>query len=78
MCGIVGLFIKNPDLEAELGMHLSNMLVEMTERGPDSAGVAVYRNPAPEGASKLTLLADSSDYPWENLAIGSRGSTIPH
>ena len=31
------------------------MLVQMSSRGPDSAGVAVYRDPAPGGWSKLTL-----------------------
>ena len=45
MCGIVGLFIKNPALEGRLGELISAMLVEMSERGPDSAGIAVYRNP---------------------------------
>jgi len=67
MCGIVGLFIKNPALEKQLGEHLSNMLIEMTERGPDSAGVAVYRDPVADGESKFTLLADSADYPWDSL-----------
>ena len=50
MCGIVGLFIKNPALEARLGELISAMLVEMSERGPDSAGIAVYRNPAGQEA----------------------------
>ncbi len=68
MCGIVGLFIKNPDLEAELGVHLSRMLIEMTERGPDSAGVAIYRNPVGEGRSKFTLLADTAEYDWDGLS----------
>jgi glutamate synthase domain-containing protein 1 len=72
MCGIVGLFIKNPDLEANLGQLLSSMLVEMTERGPDSAGVAVYRDAVAEGSSKTTLLAESADYPWEKLATHAR------
>lgn len=67
MCGIVGLFIKNPALEQVLGEHLSNMLIEMTERGPDSAGVAVYHNAADEGATKFTLLADAANYPWDKL-----------
>lgn len=57
MCGIVGLFIKDPSLQPRLGHYLGRMLVEMTERGPDSAGVAVYRNPVPEGYSKVTVLA---------------------
>jgi len=55
MCGIVGLFLKNPDLEAALGQHLATMLAGMTERGPDSAGFAVYREPAPSGSVKVTL-----------------------
>ncbi len=67
MCGIVGLFIKNPALEKELGLHLANMLIEMTERGPDSAGVAIYRNSVAPGSSKFTLLSDKTDYPWQSL-----------
>ena len=54
MCGIVGLFCKSPELEPHLGAHLATMLVQMDERGPDSAGVAVYRDLAPPGWSKLT------------------------
>ena len=42
MCGIVGLFLKDPALEPELGRLLADMLVVMTSRGPDSAGFAVY------------------------------------
>ena len=44
MCGIVGLFIKNPEIEKNLGKYLSKMLIEMTERGPDSTGVDIYRD----------------------------------
>ncbi|MFT5218593.1 MAG: glutamate synthase domain-containing protein 1 [Planctomycetota bacterium] len=68
MCGIVGLFIKNPKMEAELGSHLSHMLAEMTDRGPDSAGAAIYHDPSPAGAAKVTVLADSEDYPWAPLS----------
>jgi glutamate synthase domain-containing protein 1 len=53
MCGIVGLFLKRPGLEPELGTHLSAMLGTMRERGPDSAGFAVYG--AEDGAVKLSL-----------------------
>ena len=55
MCGIVGLFAKSSEIEDRLGVHLAAMLVQMSSRGPDSAGVAVYRDPAPSGSSKLTL-----------------------
>ena len=49
MCGIVGLHLKNPGLQARLGELLTEMLEAMTTRGPDSAGIAVYpdRDPAP-------------------------------
>lgn len=53
MCGIVGLFLKNPKLEPQLGNLLSNMLETMTDRGPDSAGFAVYGSHA--AGVKLTL-----------------------
>ncbi|MBP27802.1 glutamine amidotransferase family protein [Methylobacterium sp.] len=53
MCGIVGLFLKNPKLEPQLGNLLSNMLETMTDRGPDSAGFAVYGSDA--AGVKLTL-----------------------
>jgi len=33
MCGIVGLFLKNPSLRSKLGAHLETMLIGMTERG---------------------------------------------
>ena len=42
MCGIVGLFLKDKSLEPKLGSLLSSMLVTMTDRGPDSAGIAIY------------------------------------
>jgi glutamate synthase domain-containing protein 1 len=42
MCGIVGLFLKNPKLEPKLGAMLSDMLAVMCDRGPDSAGFAIY------------------------------------
>ena len=42
MCGIVGLFAKRPSAQASLGLHLSRMLVAMRDRGPDSAGFAVF------------------------------------
>jgi methylamine---glutamate N-methyltransferase subunit A len=67
MCGIVGLFCKSPDLEPRLGELLSAMLVQMSDRGPDSAGVAVYRDPAPDGFSKLTLYAEDDAYDWSPL-----------
>jgi methylamine---glutamate N-methyltransferase subunit A len=42
MCGIAGLFLKDARLEPELGRLTATMLMELRDRGPDSAGFAVY------------------------------------
>jgi glutamate synthase domain-containing protein 1 len=54
MCGIVGLFLKDKSLESQLGELLSDMLVTMTDRGPDSAGIAIYGSAA-DGRAKVTI-----------------------
>ena len=78
MCGIVGLFLKEAELEAELGACLAPMLIGMSERGPDSAGFAVYRPPAAGLTVKLTLHHPDESYPWQSLrdelarALGAR------
>ncbi|HXG79464.1 MAG TPA: glutamine amidotransferase family protein [Methyloceanibacter sp.] len=59
MCGIVGLFIKDPSLEPELGRLTAGMLATLSDRGPDSAGFAIYGEG--DGAhTKLTLRAPSA------------------
>jgi glutamate synthase domain-containing protein 1 len=69
MCGIAGLFAKSPDAEARLGSDLAAMLAELAARGPDSAGVAIYRDPVPEGAVKLSLLHPGGRAPdWPRIA----------
>jgi glutamate synthase domain-containing protein 1 len=68
MCGIVGLFAKSAEIEDALGAHLAAMLAQMNDRGPDSAGVAVYRDPAPSGSSKVTLFSADPLQDWDALA----------
>ena len=70
MCGIVGLFAKSSEVEDRLGVHLAAMLGQMSDRGPDSAGVAVYRDPAPSGSSKLTLHSADPREEWSAVARG--------
>ncbi|HVX36070.1 MAG TPA: glutamine amidotransferase family protein [Hyphomicrobium sp.] len=60
MCGIVGLFLKNQALEPQLGSMVSKMLGTMCERGPDSAGFAVYGTPS-KGKSKITIQSADAD-----------------
>jgi glutamate synthase domain-containing protein 1 len=56
MCGIAGLFLKNRKLQPELGALLSSMLAPLSDRGPDSAGFAIY-GAETKGFIKFTLRA---------------------
>ena len=73
MCGIVGLFAKSPEVEEHLGTHLVAMLAQMSDRGPDSAGVAVYRDPVPVGMTKLTLYSSRAGEDWRAVAASVGG-----
>ena len=64
MCGIVGLFLKDKSLEPQLGSMLADMLARMGDRGPDSAGFAVYSE-AHSGLAKVTV---QSPFPAEDFA----------
>ena len=67
MCGIVGLFLKDQALQPKLGAMVSPMLIGMGDRGPDSAGLALYRDPVPPGSTKMTLRRAHGSQSWENL-----------
>ncbi|MDX2257522.1 MAG: glutamine amidotransferase family protein [Hyphomicrobiaceae bacterium] len=69
MCGIVGLFLKNAHLEPRLGELTAGMLATMCERGPDSAGFAVYGTPAAEGRTKITLQSPRPESDFEGLGL---------
>ncbi len=62
MCGIIGLYAKAEVIQHSLGKHMAAMLAQMGERGPDSAGIAIY-NDASVGndGCKLTLQHDSAE-----------------
>lgn len=66
MCGIVGLFLKDKSLEPRLGDMLTDMLVTMTDRGPDSAGIAIYGAES-NGNAKLTVQSDTPETDFEAL-----------
>ncbi len=67
MCGIVGLFLKDRALQPRLGALLSEMLVTMTDRGPDSAGIAIYGGADP-GRGKITVQSARPEVEFEGLA----------
>ena len=74
MCGIVGLFAKSSEVEVQLGRHLAAMLTQLGDRGPDSSGVAVYRDPAPSGSCKLTLFSADAEEDWAALGEDLRAT----
>ena len=66
MCGIVGLFLKDKSLELRLGEMLTDMLVTMSDRGPDSAGIAIYKSPN-SSYKKITLQSSNPTKDFKNL-----------
>jgi methylamine---glutamate N-methyltransferase subunit A len=77
MCGIVGLHLRNPELYPRLGQLLTGMLCEMADRGSDSAGVAVYGDPAwsPPGRGCVSLLEVDATAEEVAAALG-RGVSV--
>ncbi|MAJ34397.1 MAG: glutamine amidotransferase [Candidatus Puniceispirillum sp. TMED52] len=66
MCGIVGLFLKDDAMKPQLGEMLSAMLITMTDRGPDSAGIAIYGDES-KGMTKLTIQSEQPDVDFPAL-----------
>ena len=67
VCGIAGLYTKTPELHPQLGGLLAAMLQQLSFRGPDSAGVAFYRQPAPAGCCKVSVHSTQAHPGWEAL-----------
>ncbi|NKB70466.1 MAG: amidophosphoribosyltransferase [Candidatus Latescibacteria bacterium] len=80
MCGIVGLYLKKPDLNDRIGDLFASMLICLSSRGPDSAGFALYGNQPPEGFIKVTLRHQGQSYNWQSLAdqLGQRFNCDAH
>lgn len=76
MCGIVGLLVKKPALREQLGKLMVPMLIGMTDRGPDSAGLAVFADPLKGTARKLSLYSGmteaGADFDWHGLTHGMK------
>ena len=64
MCGIVGLLVKKPELREQLGELMLPMLIGMTERGPDSAGLAVFTAPVADDRRKFSLYSGKGEFDW--------------
>ena len=74
MCGIVGLYLKNPKMQDQLGTLFSPLLVEMTDRGPDSAGIAVFRDVVAGKETKFTVFHPDTAFDWTKLAADMKAA----
>jgi glutamate synthase domain-containing protein 1 len=78
VCGVIGLLIRDPELESQLGTLLVPMVAALDERGPDSAGIAVYSDSSPTAVQ----LSIGSDEPvdWaevrDGLRAGGAGASV--
>ena len=66
MCGIIGLFLKDNKLNCNLGSMLSSMLNTMSDRGPDSSGLAIY-NCRDIDKIKLTLRSENHQEDFKEI-----------
>jgi glutamate synthase domain-containing protein 1 len=72
MCGVIGLLLRDPDLEPELGAMLVPMVEALDERGPDSSGIALYSDHAPriDGDVPTLRVSLGADVPVDWVAVG--------
>jgi glutamate synthase domain-containing protein 1 len=77
VCGIVGLHLRDEQLYPQLGRLLGTMLCGVEERGPDSAGVAVYgdRRRCPAGHSAVSVLDAPAGLAVAGAAVTHVGAT---
>ncbi|TAP41943.1 glutamine amidotransferase [Arthrobacter sp. S39] len=75
MCGIAALQLRNPLLHPQMGSLLSSMMCQIVDRGPDSAGLAVYNTPGlvSEGTSTLSLLGKDQGLPVAEIQLAIAG-----
>src|SRR5580698_8366778 len=83
MCGIIGLLMQREDQCPELGRLMTPMFDCMAERGPDSAGLAVFGEEAPARLRVYSLFVSHRDFDWPALQTdlfnetGARGQLLP-
>ena len=74
MCGIVGLLLKNREFGPQLGQLVTPMLASMSERGPDSAGLAVFA--ASDQGEKFSLFSAEPEFDW-NAVVQALDGAFP-
>jgi glutamate synthase domain-containing protein 1 len=76
MCGIIGFLEKRRDSSRPVGSTLLSMLQALSCRGPDSAGVGIFRTPSPFWILQIKLPDSGQAGPDANAVLDvARGST---
>ncbi len=72
MCGVIGLLLRDPTLEPELGSLLVPMLEALDERGPDSSGIALYADhgAGPGTGHPVVRISLGADVPVDWVSLG--------
>lgn len=79
MCGIAALQLRNPSLHPRMGSLLSSMMCQIVDRGPDSAGLAVYDTPGlvSKGTSTISLLGKYQGLPVDDITASLENLLSP-
>jgi len=72
MCGIVGFLDRTGGERQTLGQVLLKMLTALGCRGPDSAGVALYGNPAASGVVVRVKLGERGAFDEKGQQVAER------
>ncbi len=71
MCGIAGLIYHTPEQYCHLGSDLLSLIRPLESRGPDSCGVALYRNQADSNSGTFSqvkvILQGEGNIPWSQV-----------
>ena len=72
MCGIIGFLAKTEQQRQSLGQVVTPMVVCMGDRGPDSAGLAVFVEGEDLSMRRYSLFSPDQEVSWEHLAESFR------
>ncbi len=75
MCGIVGLLARTSQFREQLGQMLTPMLVCMGDRGPDSAGLAIFASAIKPSLRQFSLFTSQKEFDWLDLRDRLRRDT---
>jgi glutamate synthase domain-containing protein 1 len=71
---VIGLLLKDPALEPELGSLVTPMIEALSDRGPDSSGIALYsRREGPGDDGWRVSLASDQPVDWSAVCDGVAG-----